>query len=73
MSLTRKHYEQFAHRIANAQADIDRQKDQGVIQTALEAGFARNTLHQLAIGLSVDFALDNPRFDRQRFLKACGF
>jgi hypothetical protein len=73
MAFSKKHYEQFAHRFAQAQADIDRQKDQGVIQSALEAGFARNSLHQLAVAMSVDFALDNPRFDRGRFLAACGF
>lgn len=32
----------------------------------------RSVLTFLAWGLAQDFAAENPRFDRARFLKACG-
>ncbi len=34
---------------------------------------ARAGLHSFAQELVVNLAVDNPRFDRQRFMKACGW
>lgn len=72
MSLTRKHYEQFAFRIAAEKNHNDELQAQGKIK-ANEHIHCYDSLHDLASKLAVDFALDNPRFDRARFLKAAGF
>lgn len=72
MALTKKHYEQIAadfkqqlDAIAAAKAEHYLVSDQDIV--------AVRYLRQLAEKMALDFALDNPRFDRERFLKACGF
>lgn len=69
MSLTRKHYEQFAYDIAQQVENVDRNFGVGTPNHDI----ALAPLRALAQRLCVDFALDNPRFNRQRFLTACGF
>lgn len=34
---------------------------------------ALNTAERIARQMAAGYALNNPRFDRERFLKACGF
>lgn len=72
MALSKKHYEQIAYSfkqqidaIAAAKAEFYLVSDQDIAATRY--------LRQLAEKLALDFAIDNPRFDRERFLKACGF
>lgn len=69
MALSKKRYEQFAQRIAETTITLSTDS------TMHFAEVVRATRHveALAQRLAVDFALDNPRFDRERFLKACGF
>ena len=56
MSMTKQDFEVVADRI----------------KRNLAAGMDPLTLACLAEDLACDFALRNPRFDRERFLKACG-
>lgn len=35
--------------------------------------FETEALRELALELSREFKADNPRFDKEKFLKACGF
>ena len=69
MALSEKHYEQFAQRIAETTIALSTDSSMHF------AEIVRATRHveALAQRLAVDFSVDNPRFDRVRFLKACGF
>lgn len=57
--MTRKHYQAIAKTI---HSNLER-------STTGEA----YRLHTLALELAVVFANENPRFDRDRFMLACGF
>lgn len=57
--MTKKHFEAIA-RVLNAE-----QSD--------KTGEARDALRDVAIRLAAQFNMDNPRFDRDKFLTACGF
>ncbi len=62
--MTRKHYEQFARELSRDLANIqigDTNRD--LIRLQIE--YAANLIADIAIQ-------DNPRFDRSRFMKACG-
>lgn len=62
MSFTRKHYEECARII----------REQFAYLTAIEANpEAKATVARVAIGLRSMFAADNPRFDAERFARAC--
>lgn len=69
MALSKKHYEQFAHRFSMAVAVVKKTGLPGQDFYDLQL----LTLKELANDMATDFAYDNPRFDRQRFLTACGF
>jgi len=71
MALSKKHYEQFAQRFAQVLDALPTLSDGKA--TPREIELQRSALCQMAMKLSIDFALDNPRFDRHRFLVACGF
>lgn len=58
--MTRKHYEAIAAAI---------REESDAFPTDL---VVRGTLERLASALGGVFAADNPRFDRARFLAACG-
>lgn len=60
---TRQHYKAIAE-IIKAQKDL----------TGVFAGkqFAAQKIDDIATGLADYFAKDNPRFDRDKFLQACG-
>ena len=64
MSLSRKHYEAVAGIIFDAVAVEDH--DDKVWNGRQDA------IHEIASTVAGYFASDNPAFDRQRFLKACG-
>lgn len=57
--MNKRHYEAIANVLAEAQ------------NVAVEAG-ETSMIRVVALGLAQQFAGDNPNFDRDRFLKACG-
>ncbi len=71
MALSKKHFEQFALLVLNRKStaeQVARLPDAKEAAIALE-GQARATMLDL-ISICED---ENPRFDRARFVKACGF
>jgi hypothetical protein len=68
MALSKKHYEQFAQIIAAEVADIPSH-----MRHVEEQVSAQIALKRVASRMAVHFKVDNPRFDRARFLAACGF
>ena len=70
--MTKKHFEAIAAAFAAQQKMIDYHKEQGDMKD-MEAGWARDSLRKVATSMAGTFAADNPRFDTQRFLRACGF
>lgn len=68
MTMSRKHYEAVAEMIAEVVADTPAHSDpEGFIATG-----RMQATRSIARGLASMFGEDNPRFDRQRFLDACG-
>ena len=61
--MTRKDYILIAAAIRTALEDIIREANRGVLLPQFET---------LADAIAKALASDNPRFDRERFLKACG-
>lgn len=59
--MSKKHFEMVARALSGALATAGNDESQ------------RENLRGLAIELSAGFASENPRFDSQRFLNACGF
>ena len=55
---TRKDYENMAHTISRHYRDANRDR--------------KTTIELLVRDLCVDFKCENPRFDRVKFLTACG-
>lgn len=70
MSMTKKDYEAIAYvingRIENAKLSLHFGYSDEDISHAL------NTLSDLADMMAYEFSLDNSKFDRDKFLKACG-
>lgn len=62
MSMTRKHFEMIAGSLKEA-------TEYSVYKNSAEA---RSTHALMCNELALDFKMVNPRFDRERFLKACG-
>ena len=61
---SKKHFEAIAKIVRDAKTDL---------KSAPNATVARDEVHaMIAEDLSEYFASQNPRFDRSRFLKACG-
>lgn len=80
MALSKKHYEQFAQLFRNQIERINAdtiypfpQQQTNDAATASAQKFAVDHLQNMAASMAAHFALDNPRFDRARFLRACGF
>lgn len=63
--MTRKDYEKFA--AIFRQIDMDPETDTDMYDRG-----HTEAMHYFAGSLCSIFAADNPRFDRSRFLKACG-
>jgi len=68
MAMTRKHYQAFADMINGAREDI--QCDLPVLDDF--NGGKHYTLGWLASQIAYMFEDDNPRFDRAKFMAACG-
>lgn len=72
MAMSKKHYEAVARRVKDRLDAATTEHSGGLIDsTAKKAVHA--AMRELARDLAVDFREDNPNFDRQRFLTACGF
>jgi hypothetical protein len=69
MALSKKHFELIAECIKHQVTHTARR----VGYTEDQRAAAHGSLNELASVLCGDFEIENPRFDRQRFLKACGF
>lgn len=61
--MTRKHFEAMA-------ALIRAEQEQPMYE---DLSVCREAIRDVALRLSSQFNLENPRFDRERFMKACGF
>lgn len=72
MALSKQHYVAIARH-------IDAQRVKAVVEynakemTMASYSVLNNALFAIASGMAADFYNDNPRFDRERFLAACGF
>lgn len=64
--MTRKDYELIAGAVSRSRMAKTLDAD------AKRRGAAEDALRLVAIDLAATLAHDNPRFDRDRFLKACG-
>tara|TARA_Y100001951_G_C11233923_1_gene236277 strand:+ start:210 stop:470 length:261 start_codon:yes stop_codon:yes gene_type:complete len=69
--MSKKHYEAFAKMMKEALADSLRTNAQGL--GTLPHKMLRNQLLSLAWDMTEIFENDNPRFDEDRFMRACGF
>jgi len=58
--MTRKHYAAIAKVIARSVGNSTEMRE-------------RTAIASIVVGLADAFATDNPRFDRDKFLTACGF
>lgn len=70
MALSKKHYEAIAREIRDELGGLG---DAHPSFTPVQVAAARATLYNLTIKLCTTFGRDNPNFDGQRFLAACGF
>lgn len=73
MALSKKHYETFAARIQQQLNGSFLDYDVTTVEGRMALIGAQDALKGLAKSLATTFSYDNPRFDRERFLKACGF
>lgn len=63
MSFSRKHFETVASSISRTR----------MASTIGKKQTPEQVLRLVATDLAATFAAENPRFDRERFMKACGF
>ena len=61
MALSKRTFETVANMLKNERALAERQVTGSV-----------GTVDAIALGLAAHFATENPRFDRDKFLQACG-
>lgn len=79
MALSKKHYEQFAQSIRNQLALAADYRDMAKNGAALPerlndtAHNVTNTARRFMLDAAAIFEADSARFDRERFVKACGF
>lgn len=72
MALSKKHYEAFAERFQQQLMDLDLRHDSFIIDEDSYSEAYKN-LNELAAKFAMTLGWDNPRFDKLRFLAACGF
>jgi hypothetical protein len=65
MAMSRKQYHDMAAVIADEVGDIPLTRD------SVASFDDASAIYNIASGLATVFAIDNPRFDRQRFMTAC--
>ena len=72
--MTRKDYVMIADTIRELLADIDRDGSGAILSDKIPHVLAgeRIGIHTLAMRLGEQLRQDNPRFDRTRFIEACG-
>lgn len=72
--MTRKDYILIAETIRELLADIDRDGSGAILSDHSSHVLAgeRISIHTLAMRLADQLRQDNPRFDRTRFMAACG-
>jgi len=63
--MKKKHFEAFARRLASDIADTRVRFPDRLRDTVIAANYAAQVFADIA-------SADNPQFDRQRFMKACG-
>lgn len=63
----RRHYEKIAASLHRSQMAKSLERDNKHRLQAIDG------IRLVAIDIASTFAADNPRFDRERFMKACGF
>jgi hypothetical protein len=66
--VTRKHYNMIAACFREQKIECGRK-----FSRAVECAAAREGIRMAAEAFALEASLDNPRFDRNRFLAACGF
>lgn len=69
MAMTKKHYEMVASTIRQQRAIALNWNGEGAAQ---DCRLVHASTEAIARVMAVKFADDNPMFDRERFLKACG-
>lgn len=75
MALSRKNYEAVAKVVSKISRDFSLVAGEGDSTDENLKGYDRGAVDALTdvrVALADYFASDNPRFDRERFLKACG-
>jgi hypothetical protein len=72
MSMTKKHFEQFAAIIASVSEDDEADKNSNDVYLSRWAGGANARSRTIANAFAIMAQNDNPRFDRKAFMKACG-
>ena len=72
MSLTRKHFEAVA---ASIKKEVDRIKSKEINPEKFtnEATYALQSMQEVANHVAVSFGKENERFNRTKFMEACGF
>lgn len=74
--MSRKDYEAIAALVMARNVWLDSQRKSAKVSTDYMEGFDVGyicALEVLANSMAEHFASENPRFDRERFLTACGF
>lgn len=66
--MTRKDYVAIAHVLKSARPSVEAQRHNSTGRLMAER--AAEAVDQIAIGLANIMAADNPRFDRERFMRA---
>lgn len=72
MSMSRKQYRDMAEVIRfEVTGGHELGKDRVLGYEAVNGDDVSSVIYAIACGLATVFAIDNPRFDRQRFMAAC--
>ena len=64
MTASKQHFEMVAR--------VLRRQDYNTVESANPVDQQHAMLRDIAVAFAAEFAASNPRFDRARFLKACG-
>ena len=72
--MTRKDYECMAQVIKDAKTDTDRVTTEYHLKkdNALQSEILHDRIQKIADRMADNFKAENPRFDRDKFMKACG-
>ena len=71
--MTRKEYVQFSRMMRDLKPTTDAQAEEGVYCISGDSFTGAARLWSITVhAITNEFSADNPRFDRERFLLACG-